>query len=179
MEHKEQPVLVILSGLPGTGKSTVAQRLARKLGYAYLRIDTIEQAIRDLCSFAVEEEGYLLAYQSAAENLRVGISVIADSCNPIELTRNAWEEVARKSGADFVNIEICCSDIREHRQRVETRLPDFPGLRRLTWTEVEGREYHPWTSARIVVDTFGKTPEESLEQLCDALSKLRLGHQRG
>jgi DNA polymerase III delta prime subunit len=66
MPHNTQPALYIFSGLPGTGKSTLAQRLAGKLRCAYLRIDTIEQTIRDLCSFDVQEEGYRLAYRVAA-----------------------------------------------------------------------------------------------------------------
>lgn len=40
-------MLIIFSGLPGSGKSTIARALARRLRAVYLRIDTIEQAIRD------------------------------------------------------------------------------------------------------------------------------------
>lgn len=76
------PTLYIFSGLPATGKSTLAELLARRLGAAYVRIDTIEQALRDLCSVDVQGEGYRLAYRVAADNLRLGISVVADSCNP-------------------------------------------------------------------------------------------------
>ena len=173
MTHNKQPVLYIFSGLPGAGKSTLAQRLADKLGCVYLRIDTIEQAIRDLCSFRVEKgEGYRLAYRIAADNLNIGISVIADSCNPVELTRAEWEDVARNSSARHLNIEICCTDKVEHRNRVETRVSDVQGLRLPTWPEVEQREYHTWTKERVVVDTFGKTIDESFDQLCDTLSTI-------
>lgn len=173
MDHETKPVLVIFSGLPGTGKSTLARQLARKLGYAYLRIDTIEQTIRHLCSLPIEGEGYQLAYRMAADNLKIGIPVIADSCNPIELTRNAWEAVACDCDADFVNIETCCSDKVEHRKRVETRTPTVAGLRHPTWAEVEAREYHCWTRARIVVNTFGKSINESFDELYGAISMLR------
>lgn len=169
MKQNNQPVLYIFSGLPGSGKSTLAQRLAGKWGCAYLRIDTIEQSLRDLCSVSVEGEGYQLSYRIAADNLKVGISVVADSCNPIELTRKEWEDVARSNDATPVNIEISCSDKTEHRSRVETREPSVLGLRPPTWPEVEQRQYHEWTKDRIVIDTFGKTADESLDQLCSAL----------
>jgi len=41
------PKLFIFSGLPGTGKTTLSRQLAQHVGAAYLRIDTIEQALRD------------------------------------------------------------------------------------------------------------------------------------
>ena len=41
-------MLIIFGGLPGSGKSTIARALALRLGAVYLRIDTIEQAIRPL-----------------------------------------------------------------------------------------------------------------------------------
>ena len=44
------PILIIFGGLPGTGKTTIAQQLARELAGVYLRIDSMEQAIRD-CGF--------------------------------------------------------------------------------------------------------------------------------
>ena len=149
-------VLYIFSGLPGAGKSTLAQGLARKMAAVYLRIDTIEQALRDLCGMEVVGEGYEIAYRIAADHLRLDLSVVADSCNPIELTRAAWEKIATEAGARFVNIEVICSDEVEHRRRVETRAGTVPGLSLPTWEEAKGREYEAWSRARIVIDTAGE-----------------------
>ncbi len=38
-------VLVVVRGLPATGKSTVAGELVRQTGFAFVRVDRIEQAI--------------------------------------------------------------------------------------------------------------------------------------
>jgi predicted kinase len=164
--------LYIFAGLPGSGKTTLSQGLASRLGAAHLRIDTIEQVLRDLCSLEVQGEGYRLAYRVAGDILRNGVSVAADSCNPIELTRREWEQVAREAGAPYVNIEVICSDSVEHRQRVEHRVPTVPGLRLPTWQEVMGREYHEWTVNRVVLDTAGRRTEECIDALLAELSAL-------
>ena len=103
------PHLYLFSGLPASGKTTLARRLAAHLGATYLRIDTVEQALRDLCHWDVQGEGYRLCYQVAADNLKLGRDVVADCCNPIELTRREWHQVALSNGADYTDIEICCS----------------------------------------------------------------------
>ena len=162
--------LYILAGLPGTGKTTISQLLARKLHALHLRIDTIEQAIRDLGIAHVQDEGYRLAYRLAADNLRLGASVVADSCNPIDLTRRSWEQVAQDSGAVFINIEVVCSDCMEHRRRVESRTSNIPGLHLPTWQDVEQREYHGWTQDRIIIDTAKRTESDCLEDLMRAIS---------
>lgn len=154
-------MLYILAGLPGSGKSTLAQKLASKLGAAWLRLDTIEQGLKDLCSVEVQEEGYSLAYRLAKDNLSAGVSVVADSCNPVMATRDAWERVARESGCGFIHIEILCSDKSEHRRRVETRVSTVAGLRLPTWEEVENREYHEWDRDRTVIDTAGKSVNDA------------------
>jgi predicted kinase len=164
--------LYIFSGLPGSGKTTLSQGLASRLGAAHLRIDTIEQVLRDLCSLEVQGEGYRLAYRVASDILRSGVSVAADSCNPIELTRREWEQVAREAGAAYVNIEVICSDPVEHRHRVEHRAPTVPGLRLPTWEEVLHREYHAWTVSRVVLDTAGRRTEECVDALLAELSAL-------
>ncbi len=119
------PTLFIFTGLPGSGKTTLARRLAADLGAIHLRIDTIEQALRDRCHVQVEGEGYRLAYRVAADNLRLGLNVVADSCNPIELTRREWEGVAEAEGAEFVNVEtaalatrrrLTCRPLRKPRR---------------------------------------------------------------
>lgn len=157
--------LYIFSGLPGSGKSTLAQALAESLGAAFLRVDTVEQALRDLCALDVQGEGYRLTYRVAADNLRLGLSVVADSCNPIDLTRREWERVARNLGVPYVNIEVVCSDEQEHRGRVESRLSEVPRLKLPSWTEVQGREYHEWVVERLVIDTAGKTVADSTREL--------------
>ncbi|MEK7487046.1 MAG: AAA family ATPase [Planctomycetota bacterium] len=168
----EKSILFIFSGLPGVGKTTLAQQLASHKNAVYLRIDTIEQALRDLCSVDVQGEGYRLSYRIAADNLRLKSSVVADSCNPIDLTRKEWEQVAINENANFVNVEIICSDQEEHRKRVETRQAIVSGLLLPTWAEVESREYESWTKPRILIDTACKTMAESFDELLSKLSYL-------
>ena len=168
-----QPTLYVFSGLPASGKSALSRRLATKTGATHLRIDTIEQALRELCSFAPGGEGYELAYRVATENLLLGNSVIADSCNPIALTRDAWQLVATVAGAACINVEIVCTDRIEHKRRVETRSVDVPGLKLPTWQDVLSREYHPWTTERIVVDTASRTEATCFDELCRKLAAVR------
>ncbi|MFT6987561.1 MAG: putative kinase [Psychromonas sp.] len=72
------PTLYIFSGLPVSGKSTLAQLLSRRIGAMYICIDTVEQGIRELCGFKVEGEGYRLIYRILRDNLNLGLSVISN-----------------------------------------------------------------------------------------------------
>jgi predicted kinase len=164
-------MLIIFGGLPATGKTTLARKLAQQLDATYLRIDTIEQALRDAAKEGQEinEEGYRVAYAVAEDNLRLGRTVISDSVNPIRLSRDAWIDVAHRAQARAVEVEVICSDLQIHRQRVEARIVDIRGLKLPTWEKVISREYDPWDREHIVIDTAGRGPAESVEQLRKAL----------
>lgn len=122
------PTLYISSGLPGTGKSTMAIRLAQHTGATYLRIDTIEQGICDPFDVNLQCEGYRLTHRIAGENLAIGNSVVAGSCNPLNITREDWQFVAIRNSEAFINIETICLNKSEHRHRIETRPSPIPNL---------------------------------------------------
>lgn len=169
-ERLSIPTLYIFSGLPASGKSTLAKLLAVKTGSTYVRIDTVEQGIRELCNFKVEGEGYRLSYRIVRDNLTLGINCISDSCNSIELTRHEWQQVAESVGARFVNIEVCCSDVREHEQRVNTRRSEVANLKLPSWQQVQNRHYEVWKADVIKIDTSGQSIETSFEELVEKLS---------
>ena len=103
--------------------------------------------------YEVTIEGYEIAYAVAAENLALGLRVVADSVNPLNITRDAWRNTAISQGKEFMDIEVICSDATEHRRRVEQRVSDIPGLKLPTWDETVSRQYEPWTMKRLIIDT--------------------------
>jgi len=166
-------MLLIFSGLPGVGKTAIARGLARQLCALHLRIDSIEQAIR-VCApdCDLRDLGYRVAYAVAEDNVRIGHTVVADCVNPIQLTRDAWLAVAKRATVDAVEIEVRCSDPDEHRRRVETRLADIPGLELPKWSDVVGRDYHPWQRDHLAIDTAGRSIEQNVKALSDLLTSV-------
>ena len=167
-------MLIVFGGLPGTGKSTIARALARALRATYLRVDVIEHAIRLARGTAhpVGPAGYLVAYDVAASNLELGQVVVADSVNPLTITREAWRGVAIRSDVTLLEIEIVCTDAAEHRRRVETRATDIPGASLPTWEAVTTRNYEAWPEPHVVIDTALASVEEATARSLAAVQQL-------
>jgi predicted kinase len=89
MNRSSTSALIVFGGLPGTGKTTISRELTVRLAATYLRIDAIEQTLRD-AGLIVGVAGYAVANALAAENLKLGRIVIADCVNPVLASRVAW-----------------------------------------------------------------------------------------
>jgi len=165
--------LDILAGLPGSGKSSIAREMAKKLGAMWLRVDSIEQAIRESGAMLgpVGDAGYRVAHAVALDNLRLGRDVVGDSVNPWMLTRNAWKEVGLTASAQVLEVEIVCTDLVQHRHRIETRTIDVPGLIRPDWQTVMGHDYQPWDREHLTIDTANTSVAASVKIVLAALSR--------
>ena len=94
--------VITVSGLPGCGKSTVADGIAQTLGIPIFSVDPIESAILQSGmprSFETGMAAYLVAEALAAEQLRLGVSVIIDAVNPVPEARQMWRNLSQLSNA--------------------------------------------------------------------------------
>ena len=156
---------MVFSGLPGTGKTTVAKALAATLGAVYLRIDTIEQAMKSAGAQDIGPAGYAVANAVAESNLLLGHSVVADCVNPVRESRLAWNSVAARAWAELVDVHLVCSDLAEHRRRVEERCVDVPGLIPLSWDDVIRQDFEPCDDDHLLLDTASLPAAEVVERI--------------
>ena len=157
-------MLIAFGGLPGTGKTTIARMLAIRRSATYLRIDAIEQAIRDAAVLTADvgASGYAVANALAESNLAIGQVVVADSVNPVAASRRAWRAIAARNNIRLIEVELVCSDPVEHRRRVEGRTSDIPALVLPTWRAVLDRAYDPWDEPHLIIDTTRLSADDAV-----------------
>lgn len=166
--------LIIFSGLPGTGKSTLAEAVGKEFGIPVFAKDWLEATLlRSGLEPMVEDQplgfaAYELLTILAVRQLMLGQSVILDSVAATESIRNRWHQLAREYRAGWRVIECFCSDESLHRSRLQERKRNIPGWHELTWSDVEKvRQYYlPWEDeclkldmANFYHDNFSKAKE--------------------
>ncbi len=101
----------------------------------------------------------------------LGSIVITDSVNPIQLTRDAYHDIARSVGVPCLDVEVVCSNPKLHRERVENRTVDIEGLALPDWQAVIYRDYQPWNRERLILDSATLSVEQSVERIIAALAQ--------
>ncbi|MGE5740411.1 MAG: AAA family ATPase, partial [Candidatus Aminicenantes bacterium RBG_16_66_30] len=149
-------MLIILAGLPGTGKSTVAAALARDLGAGVLSTDKIRAERRGKPGFSRAEKGgvYERMFARAERGLRGGRSLILDGTFYLQRLREAGAAAGRRAGVPVFFVEVI-APVPVVRRRMERRLRRARGPLPAGF-EVHGfirRSFEPVRERHFTVDT--------------------------
>ena len=166
-------MLIAMAGLPGSGKSTIAEIVGERLGIPVVSVDPIESAILGAGIDSDQPTGlaaYLVAETLAESVLLTGQSIIIDAVNAVDPAREQWVKLAARHGDAVRFIEVVCSDQDLHRARLEARSRNLPHVTEPTWHAVEQSldEYSEWsgdsgTVERITLDSV-ETISENVQR---------------
>lgn len=138
-------LLVLITGLPGSGKSTMAGVAGRELGAPVLSHDwamsglrpfpEVQEALDAMGQRGHRGVGWSLLWALARSQLRLGSSVVLDGVArqpEVDGTRR----VAHEEDAGAVVVMTSCADAELHRSRVEGRKRHIPNWYELDWDQV-------------------------------------------
>lgn len=168
--------LVVVVGLSGSGKSTVAEALQRRTGFRHLSSDIIRKQLAGIPptsrAGAADESGLYAPEQSArtyarmlelaGEELQAGRGVIVDATFQRRVDRDAVRELAAQRGAPLLFVECQCDaeeTIRRLRARQAANADPSDADERVY--ERQRAAYEPFeedeVAQRAVVDTTAET----------------------
>jgi predicted kinase len=169
-EHGHQPALVLVTGLQGSGKSTVAEGVADRLGAPVFGWDwlmaaltpfvSIQAALRGMDAPSHRSVGWSLALQSARAQARRGLDVVLDGMARADDVAK-FRALGREVGATTTVVLTTVDDPQVQRARIEGRDRGIPGWHELTWAEVERSRvgWVPPTDVDLVLDSARQPAE--------------------
>jgi predicted kinase len=169
----KSPQFIVFAGLPGTGKSSIAEAVARELSIPVFAKDWLEATLIR-CELQPTEgglplgsAGYQLLTTLAERQLQLGQSVILDSVASTLSIRAEWHTLAQTYQTEWRVVECICSDEALQRERMKVRQRQIPGWHELDWSEVERvRSYYaPWDEERLILDAVNPLEENIVAAL--------------
>jgi predicted kinase len=150
-------MLIVVSGLPGTGKSTLADALGRQRKAAVLSVDPIESAIVRAGVTQAFESGlaaYLVVEAVADALLNARLDVVVDAVSSVEPARDMWRGLAHRHGVRMAVIVCSLADEALHARRLAGRERGL-ALAEPTAQDVEARrtEWTDWPEEHLALSS--------------------------
>ncbi len=154
-----RPVILVLTGLPGTGKSTLGLRTASLLGAPLFSGDALMSALEPIAGqlsaldpdeYAAVCNGLLLSL--ATGQLNAGQDAVIDSIIANDVLRNWSDRFTGRS--TFRVVECVVADQSLHQRRLTERPHDLNDWHEVPWNAVArlASRLGPWTVDRLVID---------------------------
>lgn len=151
-------MLLVVSGLPGTGKSAVAARLAQDVRGVHLSVDEVEDALLG-AGLPHDRTTGVAAYEAvraaAEQNLALGHSVVVDAVNDSAAARSTWRRAAERTHVVLRLVHLTPPPSQEHQRRLAMRRRSLVHVPEPTWEQVQARAalYEPWGGEFLSVDS--------------------------
>ncbi len=169
------PVLIMLSGLPGTGKSYLARKLCEKIPFVVVESDFVRKTLFNPPTYSPRESALVhrVCHILIDRFLKKGLRVIFDATNLSEVHREYVYRLADKNNAKLVIVQTVAPE-EVVRERLEKRhkARDDHDISDADW-EVYSRmkQYQqPISRPHIVVDT-SRDLEEEIQKILRVLQR--------
>jgi len=187
LDHLERARVVVgvVCGLPGTGKSTIADAVGPRLGWPVLRTDEVRRELLDAAGSgplrdaygegAYDEATTTATYSRLLEQARAalegGRSVLLDGTFSARRWQEEVERLAEDTNSDLVVVE-CTARPSVAGARLRARSTDASGISGAD--EVVARamaaDRHPWARAQPV-DTSDRSTRQSADEVAGTLGR--------
>lgn len=107
-EPLSKSLLIIMVGLPGTGKTHLAQRLVRRFPAAVLESDRVRGALFRRPSHSFEENSFLfdVCHELIEELLMRRVPVVLDATNLVEANRQKLYDISDRTGSALFIVKV-------------------------------------------------------------------------
>jgi predicted kinase len=157
-------MLILIAGLPGTGKTTIARAFAARCGAVHLNSDALRRELGLMGHYSPEDKMrvYDMLLMRADEALKAGKIVVVDSTFYKKNIREPFEHLAERNNVPLKWVEIQAGEsvLRERLSK-----PRSDSEADYTVYEKIRDQQEPFPEERLVLNSEQETPESAAEKI--------------